>query len=170
MTSATSAPRDDRPVARPSQALAIYLRNHEAAAAAGTDLFARMSRSQADRAWGPTVVQVADEVAEDLVTLRALLHDVGVRPDALSSLALRAGERIGRLKPNGHLVTRAPLSDLIEVEAGLDAVQAKGSGWKALQAVHGSALPVDLEELSRRAEDQVTRMRAVHAAVAAAVL
>lgn len=160
----------DRSTGSASPALAIYLRDHEAAASAGTDLFARLSRSQADRAWGPVLVEVAAEVAADLDTLRRLLRDLGVQPGALAGLALRAGERIGRLKPNGHLVSRAPLSDLVEVEAGLDAVHAKACGWAALRAAHGSTLPVDLDELVRRAEDQLGRMRAVHATVAAVVL
>lgn len=160
----------DRPVARPSQALAIYLRNHAAAADAGKDLFDRMARSQADRPWGPTLVAVATEVTQDVKTLRALLRDWGVRPDPWSSLALRAGERVGRLKPNGHLLSRAPLSDLVEVEAGLDAVHAKACGWQALLAAHGSAVPADLDELAGRAEDQLARLRVVHATVAAAVL
>jgi hypothetical protein len=160
----------ERPTGGASRWLAIYLRNHEAAARAGGDLFARMARSQADRPWGPGLVEVAAEVAQDVATLRGLLRDWGVRPDAVGGLALRAGERLGRLKPNGQLVRRSPLSDLVEVEAGLDAVHAKACGWQALRAAHGSDTPVDLDELARRAEDQLSRMRAIHATVAAAVL
>jgi len=160
----------DRAARRPSRWLAIYLRNHEAAAGAGTDFFARMARSQADRPWGPTLVGVAHDVAEDLRTLRGLMGTWGVRPDPLSSVALRVGERVGRLKPNGRVVRRSPLSDLVEVEAGLDAVHAKASGWQALRAARGDAVPVDLDELSRRADDQLERMQALHATVAAAVL
>ena len=160
----------DATAGRPSRWLAIYLQNHEAAASAGTDLFARMSRSQRDRPWGPAVVDVAEEVAQDLRTLRGLLRSSGVRPDTVSSLALRAGERVGRLKPNGRLVRRSPLSDLVEVEAGLDAVQAKAAGWAALRVAYRSDRPIDLDELTRRADDQIARMRSVHARVAAAVL
>jgi hypothetical protein len=155
---------------RPSRWLTIYLQNHEAAASAGADLFARMSRSQRERPWGPAVVAVAAEVAQDLRTLRGLLRAAGVRPDLASSLALRAGERVGRLKPNGRIVRRSPLSDLVEVEAGLDAVQAKAAGWAALRVAYRSDPPVDLDELTRRADDQLARMRSVHARVAAAVL
>jgi len=160
----------DRTSARPSRWLTIYLQNHEAAASAGTDLFARMSRSQRDRPWGPAVVDVAEEVAQDLRTLRGLLRSSGVRPDTVSSLALRAGERVGRLKPNGRLVRRSPLSDLVEVEAGLDAVQAKAAGWAALKVAYRSDPPIHLDELVRRADDQIARMRSVHARVSAAVL
>jgi hypothetical protein len=160
----------DRTSARPSRWLTIYLQNHEAAASAGTDLFARMSRSQRDRPWGPALVDVGEEVAQDLRTLRGLLRSSGVRPDTVSSLALRAGERVGRLKPNGRLVRRSPLSDLVEVEAGLDAVQAKAAGWAALKVAYRSDPPIDLDELVRRADDQIARMRSVHARVTAAVL
>ncbi|GAA3572713.1 hypothetical protein GCM10022197_31830 [Microlunatus spumicola] len=160
----------DRAARRPSRWLVIYLRNHEAAASAGTDLFARTSRSQADRPWGPALVGVAHDVAEDLRTLRGLMRTWGVRPDPVSGVALRFGERVGRLKPNGRVVRRSPLSDLVEVEAGLDAVHAKASGWQALRAARGDAVPVHLDELARRADDQLERMRALHATVAAAVL
>ena len=160
----------DQTSARASRWLAIYLRNHEAAASAGTDLFARMAASQRRRAWGPELIAVGAEVEEDLRTLRGLLRSLGVRPDPVSSLALRAGERVGRLKPNGRLVRRSPLSDLVEVEAGLDALHAKAAGWAALRVVPGLAAPVDLDDLERRAESQVARVRAVHATVAAAVL
>jgi len=160
----------DRTAGPPSRWLTIYLQNHEAAAGAGTDLFARMSRSQRGRPWGPAVVDVAEEVAQDLQTLRGLLRSSGVRPDTVSSLALRAGERVGRLKPNGRIVRRSPLSDLVEVEAGLDAVQAKATGWAALRVAYRSDPPIDLDELTRRADDQIARMRSVHARVTAAVL
>ncbi len=164
------AARDVRTTGRPPPALVIYLRDHEAAAVAGNDLFARMARAQTDRTWGPTLAAVAAEVADDLTALQGLLRDRGVRRDRLAGLALRAGERIGRLKLNGRLVRRAPLSDLLEVEAGLDAVHAKACGWHALRAAYGSTLPIDVVELARRADDQLERMRAVHATVAAVVL
>ena len=155
---------------RPSRWLAIYLRNHEAAAGAGADLFARMAGSQAGRPWGAELVSLSEDVAEDLRTLRGLLESQGVRPDAVSGVALRVGERVGRLKPNGRVVHRSPLSDLVEVEAGLDAVHAKAAGWQALLTAYGSHPPVDLDELSRRAEDQLARLRVLHRTVASAVL
>lgn len=160
----------DRTTGRPARWLAIYLRNHEAAASAGADLFARMAGSQATRPWGPGLVALSAEVAQDLQSLRALLRAQGVRPDPVSSLALRFGERVGRLKPNGAVVRRSPLSDLVEVEAGLDAVQAKAAGWQALRVAHGLQAPVDLDELAHRAEDQRARLQVIHATVAATVL
>lgn len=160
----------DQASGRASRWAVLYLRNHEAAASAGADLFGRMSASQRRRAWGPELVALGAEVEEDLRTLRGLLRSLGVRPDPLSSLALRAGERVGRLKPNGRLVRRSPLSDLVEVEAGLDALHAKAAGWAALRVAPGLVVTAELDTLERRVEDQVARMQTVHATVAAAVL
>lgn len=150
--------------------LAIYLRNHEAAAHGGADLFRRMSGSQARRPWGSELERLTADVAEDLRSLRTLMRGWRVTTDPWATLTVRVGERVGRLKPNGHVVRRSPLSDLVEVEAGLDAVQAKSAGWQALLAATTPTPAVDLEELARRAEDQVARLRTVHAQVAKAVL
>ena len=94
-----------------------------------------------------------------------------VDPNPLLGVALQVGERIGRLKPNGRVLRRSPLSDLIEVEALVDAVAAKRTGWHALAAVR---LPADLDDevaqLITRADDQLDRLASIHAAVAATVL
>jgi hypothetical protein len=167
----------DTSPSRPAQTdrlLAVYLRNHAAAARAGVDLFERMAASQARRSWGPALASLAEDVRDDLRALLRLLRERGIAPDPWLTLAVRAGERAGRLKPNGHLLSRSPLSDLAEVEAGLDAVHAKLAGWRALRAAPVPAAaatsPVDLAELERRAEDQLTRLRAVHTRVVATVL
>ena len=86
--------------------------------------------------------------------------------------ALRLAERVGRLKPNGRLLRRAPLSDLIEIEGLLDAVHAKAAGWRALAAAQqdkwSDSIGVDV--LIQRAKGQVDRLAAIHQSVAADVL
>jgi hypothetical protein len=152
--------------------LAIYLRNHEAAARAGYDLFRRASANQRRRPYGAELAELAGEVAEDLSSLQLVLRANGVQPDLVLGTALRIGERVGRLKPNGRILTRAPLSDLIEVEGLLNAVHAKGSGWQALAAagptVHDGGQ--DFDQLFKRAENQRDRLARLHATVAARVL
>ncbi|SDU80184.1 hypothetical protein SAMN04488544_0132 [Microlunatus sagamiharensis] len=153
-----------------SRMLAIYLRDHAAAARGGADLFQRMRRSQGRRPWGRELESLDAEVLEDLRSLRRLMHDWDVAPDPWTTLAVRLGERVGRLKPNGRILRRSPLSDLLEVEAGLDAVHAKAAGWEALRAARTPPTEVDLDDLARRAADQVVRLTRVHASVAAATL
>ena len=76
-------------------------------------------------------------------------------------LGLRLGERLGRLKPNGGLVGRMPLSDLIEVEAMSDAVQAKFAGWRALVSA-GVPTRTRLTDLVGRAERQADELGDLH--------
>lgn len=152
--------------------LTIYLRNHEAAARAGCDLFRRTVSSHRHQPYAGDLRQVAAEVYEDLDSLRALMRHAGVKPDLLLGVVLRLGERAGRLKPNGRVLRRAPLSDLIEIEGLLDAVHAKAAGWQALAAagLTNRGDTTDVEKLIQRADGQVERIAAIHRSVAAAVL
>jgi hypothetical protein len=152
--------------------LAIYLRNHEAAAQAGLDLARRTASSQGKRDYAVELSALVLEIRADLDTLRELMRRFGVQPDPALGLLLRVGERLGRLKPNGHLLHRAPLSDLIEIEGMLDAVRAKAAGWQALAAREDNEPEVvrQLADLLDRADSQVERLSAIHRVVAAQVL
>ncbi len=155
-----------------ASAVEIYLQNHEAAARAGHDLFRRSAANQRPRPYADELAALADDVRDDLAELRSLMREAGFRANPVLGVALRLGERLGRLKPNGRILTRSPLSDLIEVEALLDAVNAKRAGWIALTA----AAPLDrvdsaqIETLKVRADDQIARLEAIHSSVAERVL
>jgi hypothetical protein len=151
------------------QSLAIYLRNHEAAAQAGRDLFRRTAAGQRNRAYAGELAVLATEVDQDLESLHAIMRTVRVSPDPVQGLALRLGERLGRLKPNGRLLGRAPLSDLIEVEALVVAVRAKAAGWQALSTVPRPDWNevANTEALYDRALDQAERLNRIHRAVSA---
>ena len=150
--------------------LQSYLGDHLAGAVGGSARFARMADAYARTPLGPALARVARQVADERDWLRETAHRLGVQPSVLKRVGIAVTERVGRLKPNGRLVRRSPLSDLVEVEAGLDALHAKAAGWAALRAVPGLDATVDLDDLERRAEGQVARIGAVHATVAAAVL
>jgi PHD/YefM family antitoxin component YafN of YafNO toxin-antitoxin module len=153
------------------QPLAIYLRNHEAAGQAGRDLFRRTAANQRDRPYADELAELSTEVEQDLETLHAIMRAVRVSPDLVQGLALRLGERIGRLKPNGSLLRRAPLSDLIEIEGLLDAVRAKAAGWQALVQVPAPdwSEAADTQVLYERALNQAERLAEIHRAAAARV-
>lgn len=150
--------------------LAIYLRYHEAAGQAGSDLFRRVVRSHRGQPYAPELQRLSGEIKADLQTLRALMRRFRVAPDLGLSLALRAGERVGRLKPNGTLLRRSPLTDLIEIEALLDAVRAKMAGWLALAAAGDPLVTPEFEALLARAEEQAAILTGIHHQVAARVL
>ena len=150
------------------KSLAIYLRNHYAAAQAGKDLFRRAERNQRARPYGAQLAVLRAEVEEDAQALHAVLRAEGVQPDVPQSVLLQLGERVGRLKPNGSLLRRAPLSDLIEVEGMFDAVRAKAAGWQALTAIPAPRWrdDVDQQEYYDRAMSQADRLSAIHREVA----
>lgn len=154
----------------PSQ-LTIFLRNHEAAARAGLDLIRRTAKNQQNQPYAGELAAIADEAREDLTSLQLLMRHLEVEPDTVLSTALRLGERAGRLKPNGHLLRRAPLSDLVEVQGVLSALTLKAAGWRALAAAQvAEDGDPDLTQLIVRAERQIERMLPLHHAVAVRTL
>jgi hypothetical protein len=148
--------------------LSIYLRNHEAAARAGLDLFRRVARAQRKRSYGAELAALRDEVAADRATLLQIMRRAGVRPNRLLGLGLRLGERFGRLKPNGALMSRSQLSDLIELEGLADAVHAKKLGWRALLAADVDSREV--KSLLVRARRQSARVGRLHGLAASSTL
>jgi len=150
------------------KSLAIYLRNHDAAAQAGVELFRRAEGNQRDRPYGPQLTELRAEVEQDARALRSVLQAEGVQPDRAQSLLLQLGERAGRLKPNGSLLRRAPLSDLIEAEGMLDAVRAKAAGWQALVPIPAGRwrAEVNPQEYYDRAMSQAERLSTIHRSVA----
>lgn len=152
-------------------ALEIYLQNHEAAARAGVDLCRRAAFNQRRQAYGPELKRLRRDIGEDRSRLRTIMTAVGAQPNPLLGVALQVGERIGRLKPNGRVLRRSPLSDLIEIEGLVDAVSAKRSGWYALAAARLPAEQADqVDQLIQRADGQLERLAAIHTAVARSVL
>lgn len=152
-------------------ALEIYLQNHEAAARAGVDLSRRTAFNQRRQAHGPELKSLREAIEEDRSRLRSIMSSLQVHPNPLLGVALQVGERVARLKPNGRVLRRSPLSDLIEVEGLIDAVTAKRTGWLALAAAR---LPADVADqvaqLITRADEQLVRLAPIHATVAATVL
>lgn len=142
-----------------------YLQNHWAAATAGVALFRRVGRTHSDAAIADEVSAMAGEIAEDRESLRSIMESVGVRPSTIGAYGARLAQEVGRLKPNGRLVRRSPLTDVLEPEALRAAVGAKSSGWQLLRAVAESDQRLDadlLDELLRRAGDQLSRLEDVH--------
>ncbi len=155
-----------------SHYLALYLRNHEAGASGGYDFFRRTAASHRKLPHGPAIRALADEVHEDLVALRTLMRTQGVGRDLALDVAARVAEKLGRLKPNGHLLRRSPLTDLVEIEGCLDAVHAKAAGWHALAALgdDGWIATDEIARLQERAQSQIERLEVIHHEVAARVL
>ncbi len=57
------------------------------------------------------------------------------------------GEKVGRLKFNGHLLTRSPLSGLEELELLRLGVEGKAAGWRTLRALADTDKRLDASRL-----------------------
>jgi hypothetical protein len=96
-----------------------------------------------------------------------------VRADPVKEGSAWVGEKLGRLKLNGQLRGYSPLSRLLELEGLVAGVNAKRGLWRSLQAadeLQESLEGVDLNALTRRAEDQSRRLEALHERAAREVL
>ena len=147
-----------------SRSLSAYLNDHLAGATGGVELFHRAARSHQGEA-AEELGRLRDEVVADRASLRSLMGRLEVRENLPMAAIGWVGEKVGRLKPNGYLVSRSPLADVIELEGLRAGVHAKLCLWQVLRAVarHDERVSVEeLEVLLERAEDQQARLYALH--------
>lgn len=149
--------------------LGIYLNDHLAGATAGVDLLRRSAGALRGSPTGDTLERLAAEVAEDRAALEDMMSALGVPVRRYKIYAAWAAEKVGRLKLNGHLLARSPLSNVIELEAMRLGVEGKVAGWITLRTVADRDGRLDasrLDDLIARARRQADtleelRLRAV---------
>lgn len=142
-----------------------YLQHHWAGSTAGVALFRRVAGTHGIAEVAVAVGELAEEVTEERETQRRIMHDVGTRPSTLGTVAARVGAELGRLKPNGRILTRSPLTDLVEIEALRIAVFGKRSGWQVLRAVADDDPRLDaalLDDLVGRSDRQLETLGRLH--------
>jgi hypothetical protein len=156
--------------------LAIYLNDHLAGATGGLELARRVAGTGQVPAPPAQLRQFAEEVAEDRDTLLRIMGTLGIPVRSYKVWAAWAGEKAGRLKPNGSLTSRSPLSNLEELELLRLGVEGKAAGWRTLRTLadRDSRLEAgQLDELISRAGRQAgfleeSRIRAAEQVIDAA--
>ena len=134
--------------------LKIYLQDHHAAGRAGARLSRRIATDVSTDVEGlERLRQVAEDVAEDLRTLERVMGALGACPSTAKDIVARAGELVGRLKPNGRLRGRSRLSDVEELETLLVGITGKAALWTSVGS-WVAAVGMDPEALVLRAHDQ----------------
>ncbi|MEW2625911.1 hypothetical protein [Streptomyces sp. NPDC048106] len=137
--------------------LGIYLNDHLAGATAGKLRSGHLARTTRGSALGRSVGPVAAEIAQDRSALLGIMRDLGVPVRRSKVCAGWASEKLARLKGNGRLIRRSPLSTVLELEALRLAVEGKAAGWQTLRrlsAVDQRLDPGQLEKLLERARRQ----------------
>lgn len=145
--------------------LDIYLNDHLTGANAGLKLFRRATAAHRGTEVGTELTELTSEIEDDVDSLRTLMHRLDIEENKPMTTLGWIGAELGRLKPNGFLVRRSPLSDVVELEGLRDAVAAKIAGWQVLRAVaaHDNRITrEELETLLERAQDQAERLYQLH--------
>jgi hypothetical protein len=146
--------------------LPIYLNDHLAGATLGVELVRRARRENTGSELGELLAWLEQQLREDRATLIALLRRHGGRQSLGKVAGAWAAEKIGRLKPNGHLTTYSPLSRLLELEGLAGGIEAKKALWVALQ----ESGVEDTQGLIDRATEQRERLEPHRVAAARAAL
>ncbi|MFE5539955.1 hypothetical protein ACFQ78_29985 [Streptomyces sp. NPDC056519] len=145
------------PAATRQRLLTVYLNDHLAGAGSGVCLVRRMARTQRDTPAGPLLAELAGEITEDRESLREIMTALDV-PARWSRVAMgRLAEKAARVKLNGRLMGRSPLSDVLELEAMRLGVEGKASLWRSLGTLAETSAPLDPAAVGRlldRAERQ----------------
>jgi hypothetical protein len=159
----TTLPRDDR-------MLGLYLNDHLAGATAGTELAKRLAGENKDRPGSEALAGLADDVRADRDALLAVMATLDVPVRRYKEALGWVGEKVGRLKPNGRVLSRSPLSQVIELEAMLLGIEGKSALWRTLRAraAADSRLTAgNLDILIERAREQAELVESLRVLAAA---
>ncbi|WP_076258661.1 hypothetical protein [Intrasporangium flavum] len=154
-TSATGNPSTSDPSGPSTRdQLVVYLRDHDAALAAGAARLGLTARSHLQASARQVLGGMVHEVRADREALGRLMCALGVEPSRARRASTLVAERLGRLKPNGSWTQRTPLTDVVEVEAlGLAALGSQRLwqmllAWQQLEGL--GPLTARLEDLDLR--------------------
>lgn len=144
--------------------LPIYLNDHLAGATVGVELARRLSASnQGNEALASGLRRISSEIEADRATLEDVLDRLGVSRSPVKPAAGWLLERLGRLKPNGHLRGYSPLSRVLELEGLAMGITGKAELWRTLAGLGlGERAAVDFEALTTRAEQQRAVVTELH--------
>jgi hypothetical protein len=153
-------PMTQLPWSRPSL-LSIYLNDHLAGSTVGVELIRRAANNQRSEPWGPLLARLVTEIAEDRVALLDIMRALGIPARAYKVYAGWIAEKAGRVKLNGHLLSRSPLSSVTELEGMRLGVEGKASAWRTLRTLAEHERRLDrarLDELLARATRQAEQL------------
>lgn len=145
--------------------LELYLSDHLTGATAGRDRIERMANDFVDTPVFAQIASVSVEIRAERALLKNIIHDLGLAQKPYRQAAAATVERVGRLKGNGRVVRRSPMTLLLETELMRSAVIGKAGVWETLRD-NSEMLGLDPEVFSALVEaidHQVELLSEVHA-------
>lgn len=149
-----------------SDLLPIYLNDHFAGATAGLELARRAAKSNGDTEFGEFLNDLARQIETDRAQLEEVMARLEVTANPVKVGAFWLGEKLGRLKLNGRLLSYSPLSRVVEIEGLISGVNGKRALWQALAAAAAAEARlagIDFEQLIARADEQHAGLERHHA-------
>jgi hypothetical protein len=134
-TAGSTGAGTERMVGSEPALLGIYLNDHLAGATFGVELAQRVVSAHRDSENSVTLERLAAEIAEDRTALLDMMAALNVPPQQYKVFLGWLAEKVGRLKPNGHLLERSPLSSLEELEVMRLGVEGKEACWRTLRVL-----------------------------------
>jgi hypothetical protein len=141
--------------------LHIYLNDHLAGSAAGSELARRCRENNEGTPLAAFLDELVEQIEEDQLALEAIMDALGAPKNPAKLAAAWLAEKVGRLKLNGQLLQYSDLSRLLELEGLGLGIHGKMDLWRALIAIRDAYPPLadaPLEALERRAADQLARV------------
>lgn len=141
-----------------SDLLGIYVNDHLAGSTSGLELARRMAAAHRGTPMGGTLAPFVGEITEDRGALLDIMTKLGVPVRHYKVWSAWAAEKVTRLKFNGELLGRSPLSTLIELETLRLGVEGKAACWRTLRSLaerDGRFDAQRLDLLLERAHDQI---------------
>lgn len=145
--------------------LNLYLSDHLTGATAGASRIAHMADNFVDTPVYPKLSVLAAEVRAERTFLKNLIKDLGMKQMPYRQAVAWAGEHASRLKSNGKILSRSPMTMLLETELMRSAVQGKAGVWQTLQE-NAPALGLDPEvfaQLIEAFQKQLEALDEIHA-------
>lgn len=137
--------------------VSVYLNDHLGGATLGVELVKRAAREHRETDLGTFLSALAEAVESDRESLLGLMREFGVKPQRSKIVLSWAAEKIGRLKPNGRVIRRSPVTALIELDAIATGICGKRLLWVALPSAFPDhpGLSDRVDALAARAEQQL---------------
>ena len=137
------------PGVRQPDLLGVYCNDHLASAAGGIELVSRMIGAQRGSRYEGPLRQLLDELREEKSALTRQTRALGLPVRQYKQVAVWVAEKASRAKLNGHLLSRSPLSDLVEFEFLASAVRGKRSGFETMRIAAEADHRIDKELFDR---------------------
>ncbi len=149
--------------------LGVYLNDHLSGATGGVELFRRAASAQVRTANRRALQDLLIEVSDDRRALEQIMQDLGIPVRRYKVAGGWALEKLGRLKLNGTVLRRSPLSDVVELEGMRIGVVAKDALWLLLQRLSADEPRLNstlLERLHNSAVRQLEKLEELRLATA----